>query len=74
MVEVKFYDNVADEFLKFAVIISKTDNKWVFCKHKERETYEIPGGHREPGESILVPSRFMRKFICRLRLSEVSRQ
>ena len=52
MVEVKFYDNVADEFLKFAVIISKTDNKWVFCKHKERETYEIPGGHREPGESI----------------------
>ncbi len=35
MVEVKFYDNVADEFLKFAVIISKTDNKWVFCKHKE---------------------------------------
>lgn len=31
MVEVKFYDNVADEFLKFAVIISKTDNKWVFC-------------------------------------------
>lgn len=43
MVEVKFYDNVADEFLKFAVIISKTDNKWVFCKHKERETYEIPG-------------------------------
>lgn len=35
MVEVKFYDNVADELLKFAVIISKTDNKWVFCKHKE---------------------------------------
>ena len=24
--------------------------------------------------SELVPSRFMRKFICRLRLSEVSRQ
>ena len=41
MVEVKFYDNVADELLKFAVIISKTDNKWVFCKHKERETYEV---------------------------------
>ena len=52
MVEVKFYDNIADELLKFAVIISKTDNKWVFCKHKERETYEVPGGHRESGESI----------------------
>lgn len=57
MVEVKFYDNVADEFLKFAVIISKTDNKWVFCKHKERETYEIPGGHREPGESVLETAK-----------------
>ena len=57
MVEVKFYDNVADEFLKFAVIISKTDNKWVFCKHKERETYEVPGGHRESGESILETAK-----------------
>ena len=25
-------------------------------------------------EEFLVPSRFMRKIICRLRLSEVSRQ
>ena len=53
MVEVKFYDRVADDLLKFAVIISKTENKWVFCKHKERETYEVPGGHRELGEDII---------------------
>ena len=51
--KVKFYDKVADELLKFAVIISKHDDKWVFCKHKERDTYEVPGGHREDGESIL---------------------
>lgn len=25
----------------------------VFCKHRERDTYELPGGHREPGEKIL---------------------
>ena len=24
----------------------------MFCKHKERTTYEIPGGHREAGETI----------------------
>ena len=53
MLEVKFYDNIGDEFLKFAVIISKTKGKWVFCKHKERDTYEIPGGHRENFENIL---------------------
>jgi 8-oxo-dGTP diphosphatase len=50
--EVKFYENVEDFKLKFAVIISKSDGKWVFCKHKERDTYEIPGGHRENGEKI----------------------
>lgn len=53
MIEVHFYDRVDDELLKFAVIISKTNGKWVFCKHKERDTYEIPGGHREENESIL---------------------
>lgn len=50
MLEVKFYDSVDDMLLKFAVIISQSDGKWVFCKHKERDTYEIPGGHRESGE------------------------
>ena len=51
--EVKFYDQVDDSLLQFAVIISKTEGKWVFCKHRDRETYEVPGGHREPGESIV---------------------
>lgn len=53
MIEVKFYDKVDDKLLKYAVIVAKTNGKWVFCKHKERTTYEIPGGHREPGEKIL---------------------
>lgn len=50
--EVRFYDTIDDALLKFAVIISRTENKWVFCKHRERETLEIPGGHREIGETI----------------------
>lgn len=53
MVKVHFYDKIDDALLKFAVVIAKTDGKWVFCKHKERDTYEVPGGHREIGESIL---------------------
>ena len=52
MTKVRFYENVQDELLKFAVIITKTNGKWVFCKHKQRETFEIPGGHREEGETI----------------------
>lgn len=50
--EVKFYDTVNDELLQFAVIISQSNGKWVFCKHKERDTFEVPGGHRETGEKI----------------------
>lgn len=51
--KVKFHETAHDELLKFAVIVSKYENKWVWCKHKDRDTYEIPGGHREPGENIL---------------------
>ena len=54
MAEVKFYDYADDKRLKFAVIIARTNGKWVFCKHKERDTYELPGGHRERGEDILT--------------------
>lgn len=55
--EVKFYENIDDHLLKFAVIISKSYEKWVFCKHKERNTYEVPGGHREDNESILETAK-----------------
>ena len=50
--KVNFYDNINDKSLKFAVIISKYNGQWVLCKHKNRDTYEIPGGHREVGETI----------------------
>lgn len=55
--QVNFYEKIEDKKLKFAVIISKTEDKWVFCKHKERNTYEVPGGHREPGETILQTAK-----------------
>lgn len=53
MTKVRFYDHADDAKLKFAVIAAKTEGHWIFCKHKERDTWEIPGGHREPGEDIL---------------------
>ena len=55
--EVKFYEDVEDKLLKFAVIISKSYGKWVFCKHKERDTFEVPGGHREENETILETAK-----------------
>lgn len=53
MTEVRFYEEADDELLQFAVIISRAQNKYVFCKHRSRDTWEVPGGHREAGENIL---------------------
>ena len=52
--EVRFYEfgAVEDPLLKFAVILARAGGKWVFCKHRERTTLEVPGGHREPGETV----------------------
>ena len=57
MLKVTFPENVPDEKLKFAVIVARSGGKWVFCKHRQRDTYECPGGHREPGEDIEQTAR-----------------
>ncbi len=50
MTKVKFYEAINDDLLKFAVIISKANGKWVFCKH------------RECGENILDTTK--RRGVC----------
>ena len=54
---VRFYETVEDSKLKFAVILARHNGKWVLCKHRKRDTYEAPGGHREPGETIEEAAR-----------------
>lgn len=49
---VRFYDSMEESRLKFAVIIAKYQGKYVLCKHKERNTLEVPGGRREVDERI----------------------
>ena len=52
--EVNFHPaaTVPDERLKYAVIMAQEDGRWLICRHKERTTWEIPGGHRESDERI----------------------
>ena len=52
MLKVNFHDSADDNLLKFAVIAARHNGRWVFCKHRDRITYECPGGHRETGEDI----------------------
>ena len=59
MIQVTFhpFDQIPDQALKFAVISARYRDQWVFCRHKQRTTWEIPGGHREPGEVISETAR-----------------
>lgn len=51
---VDFYEigTIDDDKLEYAVICSIYKDRSVYVRHKERETWEIPGGRREKGELI----------------------
>lgn len=57
MKAVRFYDTAEDSLFRFAVIAARADGRWVLCKHRKRDTWELPGGHREPGEAILETAK-----------------
>ncbi len=53
MITVNVYqkEEICEDKLKFSVIAARKQRKWIFCRHKKRSTWEIPGGHIEAGES-----------------------
>lgn len=59
MITVSFHksSDIDEGLLKFAVIAARYRGRWVFCRHRDRDTWEIPGGHREPGETITETAR-----------------
>ncbi|MGR3779325.1 NUDIX hydrolase [Bacillus paramycoides] len=52
--KIEFYDIglVNDQKLDFAVISAYHKGQWVYVRHCNRQSWEIPGGHREQGEKI----------------------
>jgi len=50
---VNFYEasEIDDSLFKYAVVVARYNEQWIFCKNKNRQ-WELPGGHRESGESI----------------------
>jgi len=51
---IRFYElgAVPESRFLYAVIAARYRGKWVLVRHKERQTWEIPGGHKEEGEGI----------------------
>lgn len=51
---VHFYDDApVDARQKYAVIIAKHEGKLLWCRHQDRTTWEVPGGHIEEGETAI---------------------
>ena len=51
-VDVYEIGTIEEDKLDYAVICSMYIDKSLYVKHKERKTWEIPGGRREKGELI----------------------
>ena len=53
MFEVKLFDldSLENPELTRVVCIAKYQDKLIYVKHKERNTWELPGGHIEEGET-----------------------
>ena len=59
MTSVKFYElgTIDNSLLTYAVVVSNYNGKWIYCKHKERDTWEIPAGHIDSGETPMDAAR-----------------
>lgn len=42
---------------KYSVIMARYKDQWLYVRHKERTTWEIPGGHIEKGETPLEAAK-----------------
>lgn len=42
---------------RYTVIFARYQGRWIFCKHRERDTWETAGGHIDPGETPLEGAR-----------------
>lgn len=53
MTRVKFYDinYMPSRGLTFSVIAARHKGRWIFVRHHDRSTWEIPAGHIEDDES-----------------------
>ena len=49
---VRIRERAEDALLRYAVILARCGEDLVLCRHRDRTTWEFPGGHREAGETI----------------------
>jgi 8-oxo-dGTP diphosphatase len=56
--DISFYDTPTDNIpMVFVVICTRHNGKWIYVRHRERDTYEVPGGHIKPGEDAIFAAK-----------------
>lgn len=53
MISIKLIENetLPDPELTYVVLGARYGNSWIFVRHTERQSWELPAGHIEPGET-----------------------
>lgn len=56
---IRFFDpsDLETDTCTFAIIVSRYRDQWIWVRHKDRTTWELPAGHVEPGETPLEAAR-----------------
>lgn len=51
---IRFFDSEAEtpDHYTFVIIVCRHRDQWVWVRHKERKTWELPAGHIEQGEEL----------------------
>lgn len=57
--KIKFLDHHLDDphGYTFAIVVARFSDRWIWVRHRERQTWELPAGHVEPAESVLSAAR-----------------
>lgn len=50
-------DSIALKDLTYVVIGAREGEKWIFVRHKERSSWELPAGHIEKNESAMEAAK-----------------
>lgn len=59
MADVQFLSptTVVDQRIHYVTALARYQNRWVFARHHQRQSWDMPGGHREPEESPMEAMR-----------------
>ncbi len=57
IVKITLGDEIPEDKLKYVVMAVKYKGKFLFVRHRSRKTFEMPGGHIEPGETVAEAAR-----------------